>query len=371
MMLLAVLLAFSSPGPAQSDWRPPSLELARLSPLFGAAPLHTAVLQAALPKMAAKDFRGLGAEAAQALSWTEGKTRAALRGQEGSWSLQDDAGARLPLSAALGSALRHANEYFMMTPATLERPVTHEELKAALLSEAGAARVRAIFDRAIAERVETGKSVAVPELGGEATLDGGAIELHEMPEMTRPVMQLISRNANDPAALARIAEEHPEEVKALDEMGLLQRLLKSLPEWEKKGVSQQQRDKVLALTVETVLENGADSYVWDPETQFAAIADQSWSGRYVGKWHTHPPGSGSASWSSSGCPSGPDMDIAVKDGQNLVLSFQTDGFDAYDLSPLENGQPDLRKVLKISYRSEAWRRHFQASHDEVFPKPGS
>lgn len=371
MLLLAVLLALCGPSQAQADWQPPRLELSALSPILGAAPVHPAVLEAALPRIVSKDFRGLGEEARRVLAWARGKSRVALRGSDGSWSLADGSGASLPLSPALGPALRHANEYFMMTPATLERPVTHEELKAALLSEAGVARVRAVFERSIAERVATGKGLAVPELGGESTLKGGVLDLHEMEDLTRPVMQLVSRSAKDPEALARIAEEHAEGFKTLDEMGLLKRLLDRLPALEAKGVSREKRENLLALTVETVLENGAGSYVWDPETQFAAVADQSWSGRYVGKWHTHPPHAGKGFWESSCGPSGPDLDIAVKDGQNLVLSFQTDGFDAYDLSPLENGQPDLRQVLEFSYRSEAWRRHFQALHDAVFPKPGS
>ncbi|MDD5627768.1 MAG: hypothetical protein PHU21_01795 [Elusimicrobia bacterium] len=360
-MLAALLLALCVPALAQSDWQPPRLELSRLSPITGAAPLHPTVMEAALPRMAAQDFRGLGAEAAQVLSWIQGKPRVALRGREGSWSLMDDSGASLPLSPALGAALQHIDQYFKMAPAT-----SHEELKAALLSEAGVASIVALFDRAIAERVDSGKGIAVPELGGEAALDGGRIILHEMPDLTRPVMQLISRSAKDPEALARICAEHAAAVGVLDEHGLLRNLLKRMPEWEKRGIPLQQREKTLALTVSTVLENGAGTYVFDPETQFAAILDQSWTGRYVGQWHTHPPHPAAGAFQGSEGPSGPDMDIAVASGQNLVLAFQTDGFDAYDLSPLENGQPDLSKILKISYRSAAWRRHFQAVYDAAF-----
>jgi len=155
-----------------------------------------------------------------------------------------------------------------------------------------------------------------------------------------------------------------------DAAGMLARLLERLPEWERRPVpvTPEQREKVLRLTVESVLMNGADTYLFDPDTQFAAIADQDWSGRYAGRWHSHPPSPGTSGWTFSGenFPSGADMDIAVTSGQNIVLAFHPEGFDLYDLSPLgDAGKADLGLARKASYRSAAWRDRFQRLFDRI------
>jgi hypothetical protein len=366
---LALLLALApSFAAAQEAWPPALPDLHRLAAAVpaptGVAPLQPGVLDQLLPKLAAQDYGGLGDEAKRADAWRRGRRDVGLRGGE----LSDGAGGTFALSAPLAAALRHADQYFGMTPATEAHPPAHDELVAAATSPEGVENVAAIFERTIRDRLVTPTGVVVPEAGGEAALDGG-LRFHEIPDMTRDVLPRVARAADDPDELARLYARFPAEMKAIDENGLLARLLSSWPGWIARGMEKEKRDKILHLTVDTLLRNASDSYIFDPDTQFAAITSQDWSGRYVGRWHTHPPAFRPGGWGCADIPSGPDMDIASKEGQNMVFVFCPDGFDFYDLAPLAGAEPNLDKVLKTSYRSPAWRARFQALYDRAFPKP--
>jgi hypothetical protein len=116
----------------------------------------------------------------------------------------------------------------------------------------------------------------------------------------------------------------------------------------------------LSLALATVVENAAAAYGLDPEAQLMLIAHTDWCGRYVGRWHTHPPRDLGDAWAGGGEPSFEDMQNAVRDGQFLTLSFQPDGFDLYDAAPLsEAGRVDLSLLKVTRHRSPAWRVRFE------------
>ena len=363
---LALLLALFSAlaARAQEAWPPSLAELPRVAVAApsGAEPLRPGLLESILPKIVENNSAGCGDEAKKLLLWEKGRQGVGL----GEAALTDGTGAAFAVSPALGAALRNAQSYFAMTPATQAAPPTHAEIVAAAFSPAGAEKIAEIFERTVADRLTLPTGVIVPEAGGEATLDS-EMRMHEIPEMTRAVLPLLVRNSSNPDELARIYARYPEEMKVVDPDGQLAKFLRNRPAWIARGMPQSNVDRVLSVTLDGLLRNATDSYVFDPETQLAAVVGQSWSGRYVGRWHTHPPRAQAHGWGNADGPSPPDMDIAVQEGQNMVFVFYPDGFDLYDLAPLEGKAPDLNKILKDSFRSDAWRRRFQDLFDESFP----
>ena len=361
----ALLLALvSMRARAQESWPPSLAELARpaVASPAGAEPLQSGFLELILPKIAENNSAGCGEEAKKVLLWNKGRKGVGL----GDTRLSDETGAAVAVSPALGAALRNANSYFGMTPATQAAPPTHAEILAAAFSPAGAEKIAEIFERTIADRLTMPTGVIVPEAGGEASLDS-EMRMHEIPEMTRAVLPLIVRNSQNPSALSQLYARYPEEMKVIDPDGLLAKFLQNRPVWIARGQSRENVDNVLRVTLDGILRNATDAYVFDPQTQLAAVVGQSWSGRYIGRWHTHPPRAQARGWGNADGPSPPDMDIAVQEGQNMVFVFYPDGFDLYDLAPLEGKAPDLNKILKDSYRSDAWRRRFQDLFDKSFP----
>jgi hypothetical protein len=350
---------------AQEVWPPSLPELPRsAAPARGnARAFPPGFLELVLPKIVQYDTAECGEESARVLAWQ--KDRKGVGATDGS-VLIDENGAALPVSPALAAALRNAESYLGMTPATQGHEPTHAEITAAVFSSAGVEDVAKVFERTIAARLTTPTGTIVPEAGGEATLDG-AMSLHEIPEMTRAVLPEVVRSARDPEALARLYERRLQEMKAIDPDGLLANVLKSRGAWIARGLPLERIARVLDVAVDGILRNATDSYIFDPQTQLAAVVSQGWSGRYVGRWHTHPPRARTNGWGNADGPSPPDMDIAVQEGQNMVFVFYPDGFDFFDLAPLSGAKPDLNKVLKESYRSDDWRRRFQDLFDRSFP----
>lgn len=352
--VFVLALSCAAVARAEDTWPPPLPDMPRSSAPApaSAVPLSPGMLELLLPKIG-------GDEASRALVWKKGRQAVGLSEA----ALVDASGSSFPLTPALATALRNAQSYFGMTPATRAAPPTHAELVAAAFSPAGVESVARIFERTIAARLTTATGVIVPEAGGEATLDGG-LRLHEIPEMTRAVLPEVVRAGRDPDELARLYAQRPEEMKAIDPDGLLANFLKRRSAWLEKGMSPERVEHALDVTIDGLVRNATDSYIFDPESQLSAIVSQSWSGRYLGRWHTHPPHAAARGWTNADGPSPPDMDIAVQEGQNIVLVFDPDGFDLYDLAPLAGAKPDLNEVLKDSYRSDAWRRRFQGLFDE-------
>ena len=361
----ALLFLFAPPARAQQAWPPPVPAFARSYAARRAACPGCRALDAGveqgLERIAKKDVSGLGAEAAAVRRWLSGKDGVRLGGGR----LVDRSGASLALSPELSRALDRVGQYFGMTPETLAHPIDFAELSSALTSPAGAAAVQALFEQAIAERIVFGATVQVPELGGEVTL-GAALEFRQMPDLTRALWRKVAAAHDDPAALTALYDADPEGMKLIDENGLLRNALRGLPLWEARGVPAEQRAKVLRLSVASALETSGDTFTFEPDAQFAAILGQDWSGRYLGRWHTHPPEFLRSGWGAAEGPSDADMKIALDSGQNLTLAFSPDGFTAYDLSALDASTgPDRGLIGKVEYRSAAWRERFAALHAAV------
>jgi hypothetical protein len=363
----ALLLALvSSLSRAQESWPPtlPDMPRPAVATPASARPFQPGVLEQLLPKFVEDDSAGCGSEAARILVWEKGRKGFGL---SESGILSDETGATMAVSPALAAALRNADSYFAMTPATLAAPPTHTEILAAAFSPSGVEAIANIFERTIADRLTAPTGVIVPEAGGEATLDS-AMRMHEIPELTRPVLALIVRDSANPDALISLYAKYPEEMKVIDPDGLLSHFLRERPGWIARGMTPENVDKTYRITLDGILRNATDAYMFDPRSQLAAVVSQSWAGRDIGLWHTHPPRARAHGWGPADGPSPPDMDIAIQTGQNMVFVFYPDGFDLYDLAPLFGKTPDLNKILMDSYRSETWRRRFQDLFDKDFPR---
>jgi hypothetical protein len=366
----ALLLALVSARAARSQeaWSPSLADIPRpaVAAPNGSRPLQAGLLELLLPKFVANNSAGCGDEAKKILVWQKSRKGVGLGERNGGAELSDETGATLRVSPAFAAALSNADSYFGMTPATQAAPPTHAEIVAAAFSPAGVEAVAEIFERTIAGRLAMPTGVIVPEAGGEATLDS-SMRMHEIPEMTRAVLPLIVRDSANPDALSELYARYPEEMKVIDPDGLLAKFLQNRPAWIARGMTQENIDRVSRITLDGILRNATDAYVFDPETQLSAVVSQSWSGRYIGRWHTHPPRARAHGWGNADGPSPPDMDIAIQEGQNMVFVFYPDGFDLYYLAPLFGASPDLNKILKDSYRSDSWRRRFQDLFDRSFP----
>lgn len=234
-------------------------------------------------------------------------------------------------------------------------PISHEELKAAFLTADAVDAVRGIFDRSFAERVAVGRKLFFPELGGEATLDG-RLAFHFNDDPARPALREMIARRGDPAALARLFDEQPANMAILDAQGLLKRHLAVRARWDAEGrIPKEKRDAVLSMVVDTVAESAAAHYSGNFATQLKTMTRDDWSGRYAGTWHCHPPDFTPAGWVDDYPPSDADYDAAAKTGQELVVTFRRDGFDVYDLS---SGGSVGNPAAAFSYRSAAWRAHF-------------
>lgn len=358
----ALVLALSLLATAQGqDWRPPEVARPRLGAgaPAGARPVAPAVVAEALSRIA-------GEEALRAAAWIQGRDPLWLKPERRGWTLHGRGGS-MRLSDELGTSVDRVRQYFGMTDATLADPITFEELAGALTSPAGVARVQALFEAMIRERIEIGGKVLLPERGGEAVL-GAGVEFKEWPEPTRDSMRRLAAAIDDEPELARLLDEDPG-VRTLDEHGILKANLSLLPRWHARGDAPEKIAKIRRLTVMTLLENGAETFVFDPPAQFEAILSHDWGGRYIGRWHLHPPHWTPGGFAGSEGPSPPDMEIAMDSGQNLTLAFRPDGFDAYDLSELaEAKRIDLGLARVIPFRSAAWQRRFSTLHAAI-PHP--
>jgi len=334
--------------------------------LRAGTPLHESVVKDGIGKLADKNFAGLGPEAARLRDWAQGRQGLSLNWR--TREVSDSSGASLTVSGSLVSALSHMNQFFNILAPTLEHPPSFEELRAAALSKESVNSVQDLFDRMLDQTVDAGGIWLIPEIGGEATIDG-AIEFHEIEDASRPLMREIAAILSHPdgtlSQLSRITALYQTNpfMADVDAGGALKNVVERLPGMLERGRPVAGLEKLLRMALQNTLANAAESWVLDPEQQFAAIAGQEWSGRYVGPWHTHPPLFRADHWDPVEGPSGPDMDNARASGQFLTVSFHPEGFDLYDLSALAGlAESDRSKVRKISYRSPAWREHFQRRH---------
>lgn len=364
--LAAWLAASCAAAGYGGDWAPAALDIPKLSAAVGQRPVHPAVTDQMLGMIEDQDFRGLGAEAKAVGGWVKGRQHVVMLRDGGGCVLMDAFGASRRLSPGLGSALERLDQYMGATLEAEAYPIRHAELRAAVLSPQGVRSIAAIFERSIADSLALPGSLKVLEVGGEAVLGRDGIALREYPEPNRPLLRQIAQRAADPVQLDALFKQYPEGIKAIDERGILRDTVSRVLRWRGDPAKAELSRDRLALALESVMGEAASGYVFEPANMLEPVAGVDWKGRYIGRWHTHPPyWQESAGWmpSDPGTPSDNDMDIAIHNGQNLTLKFEMDGFDLYDLSPLAGGKPDASKILKISYRSARWLKHFKAVLD--------
>lgn len=247
-------------------------------------------------------------------------------------------------------------QYLELAQATLRQPITHDELRAAMLSPDGVETIRSLFERSVSESLVLEGKVVTPELGGEATLDEGRLVLVSYPDPIHPILREIMGLRGQPGRLLEFLQSTPDGQRLLESTGGLHALLYQL---SRQTPSEQQLaflDRVASSAVATHFK----TWSADPQIQARMIEATDWRGRYVGFWHIHPPRLLEDRFTVGIEPSVEDMTNAIELGQFLTLVFQPEGFDAYDLSPLARSRaPDLSRARVVSYRSADWKSHFE------------
>jgi hypothetical protein len=260
------------------------------------------------------------------------------------------------LTAPLEAQSARKKSYLGLAPATLRRPIQHDELRAAILSPSGVDRIRALFAQSVGEALIASGTLVTPELGGESTLDAGNLILVSYPDPVHPILREMVERKEEPARLLAFLESTPDGRDVLKGTGGLHALLYAM--------SQQAPTEQQAALLDDVIASAVQSHfkTWraDPEIQARMIEATDWRGRYVGFWHIHPPRLRGEGFESGIEPSLEDMQNAIELGQFLTLVFQPDGFDVYDLSPLARTRvASLARALVVSYRSPDWKSHFE------------
>ena len=261
------------------------------------------------------------------------------------------------LLSAAGSAgaQDRTRQYLGLAKATLEQPITPDELEAAVLSPAGVRDIGALFEKAIAAGAVVGDGIVTPELGGEATLYRGQLRFVEYPDPLHPVIRRMLDLRKDPKALLDLLTGSVEGQQILSTTGGLHAHLYQMttktPTAEQRRVLDGILDRALAVHFKT--------WTVTPEMQQAGIEAHNWQGRYVGFWHLHPPAQVVGGPTQGFEPSMEDMNVAIEKGQFLTIVFQPEGFDVYDLEPLATArQAVLSRARVIKYRSPEWASRF-------------
>ena len=260
------------------------------------------------------------------------------------------------MSLTLAGQSDRQSQYLELAQATLQNPVRTAELRAAVLSPHGVEAIRALFERSIAESLKLEGRMVTPELGGEAMLAGGRLDLVLYPDPVHTTIRSLVAFGRRPRDMLSYLEGTPEGQRLLENTGGLHALLYRLASENTPSA----RDIAL---LETIVANTVATHfkTWttEPSIQARIIEQTDWRGRYVGFWHIHPPRAKEAGFQEGIEPSVADMRNAVELGQFLTIVFQPNGFDLYDLSRLAFlGREDLSEVERISYRSEDWGPHF-------------
>ena len=322
---------------------------------------HFFLLQG-LGRIASHAPAGLGEEASRAHAWMQG--RAAPRLEQGNAPALVDGTDRFELSAELATALARLGDYQALSMEARRLPVSSAELRAAVLEAETVTLVRSLFDRAIDQAILLDGVPVVPELGGDALLSRGVLELREFQDPTREALRAVAERGQDPEALAALFAEPSESLSLLDETGQPEREVALYREREARGVPEERRRRPFDMAVDTVLRNGSDTFTMHPREQLACVFEHEWhEGRLVGLWHLHPPGWGPSGWEAAAPPSADDRQLARTTGQFLTLVFRPDGFDLHDLqTPLFGAPPPETEERTVRHRSEAWRAHFATRH---------
>ena len=304
---------------------PPFL-LVLLASLAAAVPLRPEAAEG-VARVAATDALGLGREAAAADGWLRGRERDALEREGGGWVLRDSRGGRLPLSDGLGLGLRRLQGYFDMTEPTLARPVTYDELRAALLSPAGVAEVERRLSEAASRQVDVAGRPYVPELGGSATMgDDGTIRLHAASDAGLPFVRRLVALRRDYEGLRELARREPALMARVDPNGIIARDLK----WQ--AARPEPALDVLSQAVDTVADIALQMFGMGGRSQLEELMTTDWGGRNICSWHLHPPDWTRDGWAEPPPPSDFDLEAAGKTGEELVITWHPDGFDVHYLT---------------------------------------
>jgi len=262
----------------------------------------------------------------------------------------------ITVAASSGAQSERRERYLALAQATLQKPVTNDELRAAILSPAGVESIRALFERSISESLDAGGTLVTPELGGESTLDGGRLILVSYPDPVHPILREMVALRGEPARLLAFLESTPDGSEVLKGSGGLNALLYQMS----RGTPTEQQIALLARVTDSAVAAYFKTWRADPKIQARMIEATEWRGRYAGFWHIHPPRLRGKGFESGIEPSLEDMQNAIDLGQFLTLVFQPDGFDAYDLSPLaQTRTPDLARARVVSYGSPDWMLYFE------------
>ncbi len=258
--------------------------------------------------------------------------------------------------AAVATQSAQKLRYLGLAETTLRNPITHDELRAAILSSAGVESIRALFERSIAESLEAEGTLVTPELGGEAILDEGKLVLVPYLDPIHPILREMVALRGEPARLLAFLESTSDGRDVLKATGGLHALLYQMT----LGTPTEAQRALLERVTGSAVATQFKTWRADPEIQARMIEVTDWRGRYVGFWHIHPPRLGGEGFQSGIEPSLEDMRNAVELGQFLTVVFQPEGFDAYDLSPLSRASTtDLTRARVVSYRSPGWKRGFE------------
>ena len=306
-----------------------------------------------LPALAQTPLLGLGRDAREASLWMDahpGPHR--LDADRALLSSADGSTRRLRGDLAL--AMGRLNQWFSLV-ASPARPITPMELEGAALAPAAVDRIARLFDAAIDRGIRVGDQWITPEVGGEAVIDGILLLAEAEDPRWETVRQLSAASTKGADTLAGFIETETARVTAVDTHGLLRGAVGRYRR-QFKGSADEMRRAVL-----TVARNTAAAFVHEPDAQLALVVSREWQGRYVGRWHTHPPHDAGNRWEAGDVPSFEDMTNAVEAGQYLTLAFDPEGFTLYDAAALADlGRVDLSRVRAIRYRSPAWKSRFEA-----------
>lgn len=260
------------------------------------------------------------------------------------------------LSSILTSQSDGRRQYLKLAEATLQNPISSDELRRAIVSPDGIAALQKLFEKSLGESLVANGALVTPELGGEATLVEGRLRFVIYPDPIHPILREMVALKDEPSRLLALLESSEDGRFLLENTGGLHVLLYQM--------SLATPDEHQHQLLESVLQSAVSTYfkTWtaDPQIQARMIEKNEWHGRYVGFWHIHPPRFRDGVPAEGIEPSVADMTHAIEMGQFLTIVFQPDGFDAYDLSPMARARrPDLSKVEISTHRSPEWRRHFE------------
>ena len=293
--VIFVAASYLNVGPVvgQEAWPPsiPKLHFTRpAASSHSARHLDGFVLEPGLSLLTVNDTNGLGAEAAGVDSWRQGRQKIFLFRRSGGWFLSDGVGNKLALSDELGATFRNMNQYFATMANARSRPITREELKAALLSARGVAGIRLLFERMIKERLVFNGKTVIPEIQGEATLGTAGLIFNRVVNPVTPLLKRLNEFRLDPKALAELYQHERKTMQVLDPQGrFLKFLSETLPAWEARDFPpKERRAATLGVHIDTILELADGLSTGEQRTNLEAMTRHGWVGRHVGIWHTHP-----------------------------------------------------------------------------------